>query len=74
MEFKTESGVSITLIEGESSAILAFDRSVRAVELSKSELLKIKAFLTPGAKTDTVEDGSKLLKPRANGTGSLEGI
>ena len=46
MELKTESGVSITIIEDGSSKVLIFDKSVRAVGLSKEETSKISALLS----------------------------
>ncbi len=45
MELKTDSGVSITIIEAGSSKVLIFDKSVRAVELNEGELSKISASL-----------------------------
>lgn len=74
MELKTESGVSITIIEGDSSAILAFDRSVRAVELSKAELSKIKAFLSPSMNTNSIDDDCKPSKKKAAENTALEEI
>jgi hypothetical protein len=46
MELKTDSGVSITIIEAGSSKVLIFDKSVRAIELNEEELSKISAPLT----------------------------
>lgn len=46
MELKTESGVSIRIIEDGSSKVLIFDRSVRAVGLSEEETSKISALLS----------------------------
>jgi hypothetical protein len=46
MELKTESGVLITIIEDGSSKVLIFDKSVRAVGLSKEETSKISALLS----------------------------
>lgn len=47
MELKTESGVSITIIEDGPSRVLIFDKSVRAVGLNKEETSKISALLSP---------------------------
>jgi hypothetical protein len=46
MELKTDSGVSITIIEAGSSRVLIFDKSVRAVELNEEEISKISASLS----------------------------
>lgn len=51
MKLKTESGVSITIIEEGSSRILLFDKSVRAVELNKQEISRINALLNSHLKT-----------------------
>ena len=49
MELKTESGVSITIIDDGSSKILLFDKSVRAVQLNDEEISRIRAELSTGA-------------------------
>jgi hypothetical protein len=46
MELKTDSGVSITIIEAGSSRVIVFDKSVRAVELNEEEISKISASLS----------------------------
>jgi hypothetical protein len=47
MELKTESGVSITIVDDGSSKVLIFDKSVRAIGLSEEETSKISALLAP---------------------------
>ncbi len=50
MELKTESGVSIIIIDDGSSKVLIFDKAVRAVELNKKEVSKISAVLSSDSK------------------------
>ncbi len=47
MKVETESGVSITIIAEGSSKVLIFDKSVRTIELSKDETVRISALLSP---------------------------
>lgn len=52
MELKTESGVSITIIEESSgSKVLLFNKFVRAVELNREETSRIRALLASNLKT-----------------------
>jgi len=46
MEFKTESGVSITIIREGNSIILSFNRSIRALGLTKKEVKEINTCLS----------------------------
>ena len=46
MELKTESGVSITILEEGSSKVLIFSKAVRAIGLNKKEISKISSLLT----------------------------
>lgn len=62
MELKTESGVSITIIEDGSSKVLIFDKSVRAVGLSKEETSKISALLS--SKSNAKSTSTKAGGPR----------
>jgi hypothetical protein len=56
MELKTDSGVSITIVEAGSSKVLIFDKSVRAVELNEEELSKISASLS--SKSNNISSAS----------------
>jgi hypothetical protein len=51
MKLKTESGVSIGIIEQGSSKVLLFNKSVRAVELNKEEISRIRTLLTTNSET-----------------------
>jgi hypothetical protein len=54
MELKTDSGVSITIIEEGSSKILVFSKPVRAVGLNKKELTEISNLLISKSNTKTI--------------------
>lgn len=75
MELKTDSGVSITIIETGSSKVLIFDKSVRAVELNEEELSKISASLTSKQNkvTFTPTEKRKQTKVESKADSSQEG-
>jgi hypothetical protein len=73
MELKTESGVSITIIEEGSSRILIFDRSVRAVELNEDETAKISTVLSSNLKARRFASNTDLTKTQNDRGATLEG-
>ncbi len=64
MELRTDSGVSITIIEAGSSRVLIFDKSVRAVELNKEEVYKISASLISKSKIESSGTNSKRMRSK----------
>jgi hypothetical protein len=51
MRLKTDSGVSIVIVEEGPSKVIFFNRPVRAIELNKQEMSQITALLTADPKT-----------------------
>lgn len=54
MKMKTESGVSITFISEGSSKIMSFDKPVRAIELKREEMQKIRSLLASNTEMEPV--------------------
>jgi len=73
MRLKTESGVSITIIEEGSSKILLFNKSVRAIELGKDEISQISALLTQQRSAKTYTTITKSTKPENCQKAAYEG-
>jgi hypothetical protein len=72
MKVKTESGVSITIIEEGSSKVLMFDKSVRAVELNREETSKLSALLSSNRKAKS-STNTEFCKTQNNKEAASEG-
>lgn len=73
MELKTDSGVSITIIEEGSSKILVFSKPVRAVGLNRKELSKISNLLTSKSNAKKAITGTKKHSSKKNKTADSGG-
>jgi hypothetical protein len=74
MEFKTESGVSIKIIEEGSSKIIIFSTSVRAIGLNKDETSRISALLSPVSSVKNPVAKAEFSKSHKNETDDSEGL
>jgi predicted GTPase len=61
MKIKTQAGVSITISSEGASKIMSFDKPVRAVELTKEEMLQVSMALASDAKVGIAAEVRKLL-------------
>jgi len=74
MELKTVSGVSIKIIDEDSSKTLIFSTSVRAIGLNKEETSKIGALLSASTGIEKPASKSRRPKPQCTKTTDPEGL